>query len=175
MTPQAYDRRTIAYHWLTAVIVAGLWVAGQSIDLFPRGMPRTTVRSAHVAIGILLGLLLVARIAWRVRRGIRLPPAIEGTAGQLASAAHKLLYLLVVCTVLAGLAAVWVRGLNLFGLVTIAGAYPNDRVLQRTMVGVHEVLANSVLAFAFAHAAMALWHHRVRRDGVLRRMWPSVR
>jgi cytochrome b561 len=24
------------------------------------------------------------------------------------------------------------------------------------------------------HAAAALWHHFVRRDGVLRRMWPTV-
>ena len=40
-----YDRRTIVYHWASAALVLGLWIAGQCIDFFPKGTPRITVRS----------------------------------------------------------------------------------------------------------------------------------
>lgn len=39
-----YDSRTIFLHWLTALLVVGLWIAGQTIDFFPRGTPRMTAR-----------------------------------------------------------------------------------------------------------------------------------
>jgi cytochrome b561 len=31
-----------------------------------------------------------------------------------------------------------------------------------------------LFALAGVHALAALWHHFIRRDGVLRRMWPSA-
>ncbi|HEY1090070.1 MAG TPA: cytochrome b/b6 domain-containing protein [Burkholderiaceae bacterium] len=37
----------------------------------------------------------------------------------------------------------------------------------------HALAANSLLIVAGLHAAAALWHQFVRKDGVLRRMWPA--
>jgi cytochrome b561 len=39
-------------------------------------------------------------------------------------------------------------------------------------VELHGLVANILLVVAGAHAAAALWHQWVLKDGPLRRMWP---
>jgi cytochrome b561 len=46
--------------------------------------------------------------------------------------------------------------------------------LSHDAVELHGLLANALLILAAAHAAMALWHQLVRKDTVLRRMWPGL-
>ena len=68
----SYDRRTIQLHWVTAVLVGLLWSVAQIIDYFPKGAPRIAVRSVHIVLGALLGVILVMRVVWRSRSGRRL-------------------------------------------------------------------------------------------------------
>src|SRR5437588_8904287 len=100
----AYDRRTIAYHWLTAALVAAQWVGAHYIDAFPRGPLRIDARSTHIATGIALAGVLIARLAWRATGGRRLAPVAHPLARSLAKATHHLLYLLLAAVLLAGLA-----------------------------------------------------------------------
>ena len=170
-----HDPRTIFFHWACAALILALWGLGQTIDFFPKETPRIMARSTHIALGVLLALLLAARLQWRLHGATRLPPAIDGAAGRLATAAHHLLYVLTVATVVAGLAAVWIRGDNLFNLVQIPSIAPGNKSLRSNAVGLHEWLANGLLILAVLHAISALWHHLVLRDGVLRRMLGSAR
>jgi cytochrome b561 len=174
-TPAAdsYDSRTIALHWASALLVLALWIVGQTIDWFPKGTPRLGARSMHITLGVVLGLLLVWRLAWRRSGGTRLPPADPGTAGRLAVGAHHLLYALLALTVLVGLAAVWVRGDNWFNLFTVPAFDPTNKALRHDVVEWHGWAANVLFVLAGLHAAAALWHHRVLKDGALRRMLPQ--
>ena len=172
-TQSSYDRRTIVLHWLSAALVLGLWIAGQCIDFFPRGTPRVTVRSLHISAGVLLALVLVWRLLWRRSGGVKLPPADPGPAGRVALGVHHLLYALMFATVLIGIACVWIRGDNIFNLFTVPAFDPDNKALRHDAVELHEWAANTLLVFAGLHAAAALWHHRVLKDGVLRRMWPA--
>lgn len=169
-----YDSRSILLHWLTAVLVVGLWIAGQIIDFFPRGTPRVTMRSLHITFGLLLGIVLIVRVAWRRSGGAKLAPADPGTLGRVAVGVHHLLYALVAVTVVIGITSVWVRGDTLFNLFTVPAFDPSDKQLRRTVVEFHELAANTLLIVAGLHAAAALWHHYVRKDRVMRRMWPSA-
>lgn len=169
-----YDSRSILLHWLTAVLVVGLWIAGQIIDFFPRGTPRVTMRSLHITFGLLLGIVLLARIAWRRSGGTKLSPADPGMLGRIAVGVHHLLYALLAAAVAVGILNVWVRGDTLFNLFTVPAFDPSDKQLRRTIGELHELAANVLFIVAGVHAAAALWHHYVRKDGVLRRMWPSA-
>ena len=170
-TATRYDTRTVVLHWLTALLVVALWAVGQTIDAFPKGAPRITARSLHIAGGALLALLLVVRIIWRADpRSVRLPPADTGWLGKLATLTHFVLYGLLCAAVLAGLASTWVRGDNLFNLVTLPAVDPGNRDLRETVEELHELSANLLLVVACLHALAALVHHAVWRDGVLRRM-----
>lgn len=169
-----YDARTIRLHWLTAALVLGLWTLGQCIDFFPRGLPRITARSLHISFGVALALLLLARVFWRLRGGVTLAPT-PGLAGRLAVAMHYLLYLLVAAVVMIGIACVWIRGDNLFNLFTVPAFDPSNKALREDAVDLHGLIANVLLFAAGLHAAAALWHHHVLKDGVLRRMWPGLK
>jgi len=172
--PASYDHDTIALHWLTAALVVLAWLLAQFIDDFPNGLPRTVARSVHVALGVMLALVLAVRLSWRRRGGLRLDPA-AGWQGRLAVLGHRSLYVLLVAMILVGVTNVWVRGDNLFGLVRVPSFAPGDKALRETIGQLHEWLANALLIVAGLHALVALWHHFVLRDGVLRRMWPGLR
>ena len=173
--PERYDTRTVTLHWISAALVACLWIAGQCIDFFPKGTPRITVRSLHITAGIMLGIVLAMRLLWRFGGGVRLPPSDTGAAGKLASGIHHLLYLLMGVIVVVGLACVWFRGDTLFNLFTVPAFEPGNKELAHNAVEFHGLLANILLAVAGLHAAAALWHHLMLKDSVLQRMWPQLK
>lgn len=168
-----YDRRLIVLHWLTAALIAGSWIGAQLIDFFPRDV-RPSVRSAHILVGLVLTVALLARLV--VRRGAgNTPPAAPGWLAIAGRIGHVLLYVLIAAAIGAGMANAWVRGESLFGFLSLAGLAPPDKALRRAIGGWHELAANALLVFALGHAAMALFHHYVLRDGLLRRMLPAAR
>lgn len=170
-----YDARTIALHWAVAALMTAMWILGQSIDWFPKGAPRVQARSVHILAGVLLALLLVVRVAWRLRGGRRLPPATTGAVGRLQLGGHLLLYALLLCTVALGVTSAWVRGDSILGLFTIPAFDPGNRALREEVVDWHGLAADTLLALAALHATVAVIHHFVYRDTVLQRMWPGLR
>jgi cytochrome b561 len=172
-TSPTYDRATITLHWLTAILVIGLWSLGQTIDWFPRGVPRTAARSIHIVTGVALLVILLVRAGWRTTRGRRLPPTDPPWLALLARCTHGALYALLLSTVLLGVTNTWVRGDSIFGLFRIPSIAPGDKALRGTIEDWHGLSANILLVVAGVHALAALFHHFVRRDGVLRRMLPS--
>jgi cytochrome b561 len=168
-----YDRTTVILHWTTATLVVLLWLSAQVIDVFPKGVPRTSVRSVHMTMGALLACVLVYRIAWRNFSGVRLPGVGGPYLVLVSRSVHILLYGLLVIEVLLGAANVWARGETWFNLFTVPAFDPSNRALQRRVNGLHDLVANTILVVAGLHAAAALWHHYVRKDDVLRRMLPD--
>jgi cytochrome b561 len=167
-----YDRRTIGLHWVTVVLVVALWCLGQTIDWFPRGAPRIAARSCHITIGATLLLVLAVRLWWRATAGRRLPQALKDRSQAIASALHGLLYLLVLAAVALGVANVWTRGDTWFHLLTVPQFDPGNKDLVERVEDLHALAANVLAATAALHAAMALVHHHILKDGVLRRMLP---
>jgi len=170
-----YDRRSVWLHWIVAFLVVGLWIAGQCINLIPRGTPKIMFRSAHIAVGVLLALFWLYRIYWRAFRGVKLMPVHSGWMGRLSQSYHRLLYVLMGLLVLSGLAAVWIRGDNLFELFVVPALDPGNKELRRDAVHWHEWLANGLLAAVALHMLAACWHHWKIKDDLLLRMWPKQR
>ena len=165
-----YDNRTIGLHWAGASLVVLLWCIGQTIDWFPRGTPRISARSTHIVIGALLALLLVFRIGWRSTAGRRLPASAYDTQQKIASWMHIGIYVLLVATVALGMTNVWTRGDAIFHLFTVPAFDPGNKPLVEQVEDIHALLANTVAVVVALHAAFALYHHFIVRDGVLRRM-----
>lgn len=168
-----YDRTTITLHWLTVLMVAALWIVGQTADFLPKGPFRAGVWACHVLAGLALIGVLATRIVWRAGYGRRLPAADAGALHVLAKGSHYLLYVLLLATVSFGVANAFAHGSDLFGI----WKFPQieDKPMREFIGQWHEYLANSVLIVALFHATAALTHHYLWRDGVLRRMWPGLR
>ncbi len=165
-----YDRTTIALHWATAALIVAQWCVAKVIDDFPRGDPRVTVRSVHLTIGVILVLLIATRVVWRATRGRRLPAADRGALHVVAKATHWGLYALVLTTLAGGLTLWWLRGDSWFLLFRPSAPDPANRDLSHTVGYFHSLFGTCILILAAVHAAAALVHRYVWRDGVLNRM-----
>ena len=171
-TPR-YDRATLAFHWLTAVLVVEQWVGAHVIDDFAKGAPRIAARSVHISFGLFLGFVLVARLVWRVTQGRKLPPANEGFLQFIAKGTHWLLYALLVAIVPVGMFLVWTQGDSYFGLFSVPAFDAGNRLLRHNVGELHKLLANAILIISSLHVAAALVHHFVWHDDVLLRMMPG--
>jgi cytochrome b561 len=167
-----YDGVTITLHWLSAVLIGALWCIGQTIDFVPRGPWRVDYRSLHMTLGVLLVAVYVARVIWRLSSGDRLPPEANVWLAGIARLVHWVLYLLIPTVLVLGLLNVWVRGDAVFNLFTVPRLSPGNKALREWIGDWHALGANTILVVAGLHAAAALMHHFVLRDGVLRRMLP---
>jgi len=173
-TVSRYDRTTITLHWLTAGLVVTLFLLAEGWGFVPRDI-RKAGQSLHISLGILLAAVLVARLAWRGSAGRRLPPANTGLLHIAAKAAHHLLYLLLAAQVTLGFLFRWAQGepFAFFGLFDVPPAFASDPDLADTIGGLHNLVAWTLIVLAGLHAAAALFHHHLLRDGVLRRMLPG--
>lgn len=166
-----HDPTTIWLHWATACLVGVLWIIGQTMNFPPREW-RSDYRSLHILLGCVLGLIVLARLLWRLTRRETLPPIDRGLLLAVARLTHWALYVLLIGTIALGIGTAWTRGDTVFGLVTLPAYDPGNRALIRGIHGWHALAANAVLIVAGIHAAAALFHHYILRDATLRRMLP---
>ena len=165
----AYDPTTVRLHWLTAGLVATLWILGQTDDWWPK--PYSAVAwSFHVSLGLVLAIVLVTRLVWRARFGATPPPADVGILQWIATTTHYALYALLFAVVGTGLANASYRGYSVFDLWHFPQFGTGDRAMRRSINGWHELAANATLVLALVHAAAALVHHYLWRDELIRRM-----
>lgn len=166
MQIERYDRTTIVLHWLTAILVAGLWVVGQTADFLPEhSLAQNVVWSSHVTFGFALAGIVAYRLVWRATSGAGLPAADSGALHVLAKTTHDLLYALLVVTIALGIANAFIRGYDLFHLVTLPQLGVKD--WKKPVTDWHGLAADAVLIVAGFHAAAALIHHYAWRDRLI--------
>jgi cytochrome b561 len=166
-----------ALHWLTFICVTAGWLLGWFLDDLPKGAQPLGLL-AHMTLGQFVVVFLVLRLAWRTADP---PPPPEPTRfGRLllyaAKFNHVALYVLLVAAPVVGTIVQLKRGhgLPVFGFWELASPWPVDRALARSMLRVHEYLANTLLILAGVHAVAALIHHYGFRDRTLVRMVPGA-
>lgn len=172
-----YSATQKALHWLIALLIVGVYLLTFGEDFYERGHPmRATIWWLHISFGLGLLALVLTRIGLRLTRGApALPPEMTPAERGASHLVHFGLYALMLAIPLVGVVLTWLRGdtLTFFGLFTIPSPVETDRDLGRSVKEIHELGANLILALAALHAAAALWHHFIRRDGVLTRMLPG--
>ena len=172
ITTRRYDRTTMALHWTTALLVAVLWIIGQTADWFPDGPFQSAYWSTHMLLGFALAVVLIWRLMWRSSDGRGLPAADSGLLHVVAKATHYGLYLLLVTVVTLGVINAFVRGYSIYGLFRLPQW--GDREWRHPITDWHGLAANIMLALAGIHAAAALVHQYLWRDGLLGRMIPGA-
>lgn len=172
-TQAQYGRVAVALHWSIAVLVLVALVSGFGAEAF--GQEAHGALRAHVAAGLTVGLLTLARIAWWWLADVRPDPApdAEGMRGSLARTVHILLIVVPVGMAASGIGMMVLSGAGaqLFG--GVPGALPEfDKLLPRAP---HGIGARVLVALIGLHVSAALYHHFARRDALIRRMWFSSR
>jgi len=156
-TPQGYSRLHIILHWLVAVLIVPQFLFNDAIgEAFDAGLEGEQIASSvlvplHVATGVAILLLVIWRIALRLKNGVPAAPADESAAQKLVAAlTHWALYLALAAIVAAG-AVAW------FGGVENAG-------------DLHGALTTVLLALIGLHVVGALYQQFVAKTNIIDRM-----
>ena len=172
---QRYGLTAIAFHWLMFSLVVCVGILGLLHDSWPKETQKFWI-NIHALVGLALWFTLIARLWWR--RGHRPPPPVE-TGGALARRAagitHAGLYVLLFVTPIVGMITFVYHGRVFdFGLFKLDFGIKSNRAVFSPTEDLHGYLAYALFALAGIHAAAALWHQFVLRDGLLSRMWPAT-
>ena len=147
-----YSLTQIILHWLTAIAILVAWFSHEAMEDIARAAWRAgdgPFPTVHTIAGALAMIFIIVRLILRKRRGA---PEPEGTglAKDAAIWGHRLIYGLVIIVPMLG-AATWFGGF-------------------RNLSNLHEIAAKALMLAVLGHAAMAIFHQFVKKDGTLMRM-----
>ena len=173
-TPSNWGGVSRALHWMIAVTIIGMIAFGWWMNHIPARPDRFFYRSIHADIGYVLLLLLVMRLIWRV---INPAPSLPAEMPRwLRTAARVNQWLLDVMAALVVMLG-WAHSgahtpdySSWFGLFHVPQITSPDKEAARLYEDRHILFAYVLLALAVIHVTAAVWHHRIKRDGVVLRM-----
>jgi superoxide oxidase len=159
-------------HWTSVLLVLLAYLTSEAAEERQDG----GAGEWHVLAGLLLLILFVPRLIGYVlrRRGVPLPGPGGGPAVRIAAAmVHLALLLFVVVEPLLGIMALWAEGHAMpvpFTPWAVPPLLAMGAGAGALLEELHEVVGNIFYAVIGVHALASLWHHFVRRDGILGRM-----
>jgi len=177
----AYSPTARLLHWLTVVVVAamipvGFLMAYRGKVLNVWDGTTNALYSSHKLAGVILFAIVLVRLGNRLLRGAPPDePSLEVWQRLASHVVHWLLYLLLIAMPLIGWVGVSMfPALDVFGLFKLpALAAPNSDGAKLAFY-VHGICAYILLGLIGVHVAAALFHHFIRKDGVLTRMLPGL-
>lgn len=174
----ALGRLTITLHWLVALSIIGL----SALGIYMSGGNNYSVYDLHKSIGVLVFVLVLARVLWRIREGwpapVRRYPRFEQT---LAKAVHWVLILGTLIMPISGMmySGFSGHGFGVFSVTLVPELHapddatqviPRNDTLDALAHGVHHYVGYLLVAAVGLHILGAFKHHLLDRDGTLRRM-----
>lgn len=165
--PSRYSKTMIVIHWLTALLILGAWLTSEGGRRMAENPPLL-----HFSFGLAVLILVPPRLLLRFVGGV---PDQAQAGSRLAVAAakigHAVLYLFLIALPISGWYAASRLGVSVsfFGVQLPAIA---ERVQGSPglIADLHENAGTIILYLAGLHAALAVWHQVVLRDGTLQRM-----
>lgn len=193
-TIQKYSKPAIILHWVTGLMILGMFGLGwymadlpkempktATMDLFDLGVytmqfaeaitPRTFYFNLHKSLGVTVFLLLLLRIYIRVKQSPPpFPTSMKEWEKKLADIVHKALYVLTMAVPLSGITmAIYSKyGIKWFGLSLVAGL--DNPGLRDIFKETHEVIGAILITLIVLHIVAAIKHKVIDKDNVMQRM-----
>ena len=171
---QRYRWPTIGVHWLTVLLIIAAYVLATILEDMTLSPQKLKLYSWHKWIGITVLFLLPLRLLFRFLDPLDHRASLTALEVKASAAVHGVIYLLLIAVPMfgwlhssaAGFPVVWL------GVLPLPDLVGKDKALAEVFKELHEGSVNLLIALVVMHAAAALYHHHIRRDGVLARMVP---
>lgn len=172
----SYTPLAQALHWATAILVVAAFVYGPGgAESRVYSDAREFDRRLHETLGLAVFALSFVRLAWRAIAPQPEPVEVPHWMGTVAKLVQAVLYVLLFLVPVTAIAGAWLEGHPVTWLGGDIGPWiAESHALGRQVAEVHTWLGDAILWVAGAHAAAALYHHFVLRDGVLTAMLPGA-
>lgn len=177
---KAWGSVSKALHWVMAAIILFASIYVLIINDSMPGFKSTPIlfitgMHLHKTLGLLALALIFLRALWVfTQKRPALPETMSRNEKIASKIAHYALYALMIAVPIFGWLSSSAFGspTNVFGWFTVGGIWPKDRERLPFFYYSHKYLAWTLLVLVAVHIVAALWHHIVRKDGVLRSMLP---
>ena len=173
---EGYRTPARLFHWATAALVLLMIPAG--LIMVQQGLDRSLQNALfifHKNVGVLVLLLVLARLVYRLRvPPPPLPADMPAWQHRISGITHGLLYALLIAVPVAGYVRVRAGGfpIELLDALGIPALVPRSESLAELAKMLHWLGGLALAALIAVHVAAALFHVIVKRDGVFSRMWP---
>ena len=173
-----YPRPIIIMHWLTLLLLIGVYATIELRGIFPKEDPLyAAMKSWHFMLGLGVLFLTVLRLAMRAiwRQLPAIEPAAPPLQEMLSKLVHLMLYVILLGLPLAGWLILSAAGkpIPFFGL-ELPPLIGINKELGKQIKEVHETVANIGYGLIGLHALAALYHHYIVKDNALTRMLPIM-
>ena len=159
-------------HWLVFICLLMAVFAGYNLEAMEAGPEKDAEAGTHASFGLLILFMVILRLGWRL---INVQPELEELAAarrRLANRVHQLLYLLMFLQPLSGVGMVQAYGypLTFFGMFSVPAIMPQSENLGVAFYLIHSFVWVALTLIVVGHALVALHHHFIKKNRVLRRM-----
>lgn len=170
-----------AFHWVTAIVVTIAFILGPGGfgRLMRQGLDPATRSDIvwHETLGMAVLALTVLRRLWLALRPTAPQFPMAGWMHLTAKLVRAAMWVLLLALPITALLALGSEGhpLTLLGGIRVdhLPLIANAKIAQLADWGdVHELLGNAIMWLTGLHAAAAIYHHLVLKDGVLWAMLP---
>lgn len=167
-----------AFHWATAALVVPTIPAGLIMvrDGIPRGL-QDALFLYHKNAGVLILILVLARLFWRARHAPPpLPAHLPRWQAMAATLNHVALYALLLVLPVTGYIRVRAGGfpIEVLDALGVPALVPRSEALATGAQWIHWAAGLTVTAAVLMHLGAAAYHGLIRRDGIIGRIWPPV-
>ena len=164
-----------ALHWLIAISVIGLIIAGLIVHYNWIPKPgRLTLALLHISVGLTILVLMLVRLAYRLgRTPPQLPETIAPHERALAAAGHWSFYALIVAMPIFGVLFVEGAGrpVKWFGLFSLPQFVGKSRAIHHDFAFLHFWGGIALIVLLVVHVGAVIAHER-RGQRILIRMMP---
>jgi cytochrome b561 len=171
--PPAYTIIARILHWVVAIMILSMIPLGLVIANEWGGPLQELLYGVHQSIGALIIPLILMRLGYRwAKPPAPLPNDIPAIQQLAAHATHWGLYALLLVQPIVGWMAMSAYGepIKVLGWLELPPIWPKDRLFSEQLFAIHGLIGTVMAALVAVHVGGALYHHLVRRDGVLMRM-----
>lgn len=170
-TTAAYGLPAKLLHWLIALMLVGMVIAGLTFSSMERGDTRSTIAALHKSMGLLLLLLMTIRLLWKLANPTPAdPPGTPAWQALAAKLTHWALYAAVYFQLTMGILVSGQRPIAFFGLFEFGPLLTENEQQHELFEELHEVGWIIIAGLTALHVLAALYHHFVKKDDVLRRI-----
>lgn len=178
-TETSYGTLSRAFHWIMAIMIicmigVGVYIHGLDADNPAEAPTKLALGAVHKATGIVILLLVVLRAAWTFsgpRPG--LPDSVPRWQRIAAKSLHHGFYLLMFVIPITGyvMSSYAQKPVSMYGLFELPMLVSEKNIEKaKEVFEMHELLAELLLVLIVVHVLIALKHHFVDKDNILRRM-----
>jgi len=173
-TSDHYSNVAVSIHWLSAVLILVLLASGFRAAHTADAAVKAAILRVHIPLALGVLALTIVRIGWWWGWD-RKPGPVAGSPrwqARTAQAVHVLFYIVILGMIASGIGMIVLSGAAPFIFGGKSALLPDFWKYPPRIP--HAIGARLLLALLALHFAAALYHHFIRRDGLLWRMWFST-